>query len=90
MPCSEWKENGSSSVDRDTKDKLDQTTSMLCEVLQKTDTSKLSLKVRRWWMDHQRMDKLRLEADLQRKKTKLQKEKALAKLTPYERKLLGL
>ena len=68
----------------------DKLVSELCEKLQKADVTKYSLEMQIWWRDHQKADRERLEHEMKRKKTEEEKETALAKLTPYERKLLGL
>lgn len=43
-----------------------------------------------WWEDHQEEDRKRLERELSAAREKQEKAAAIAKLTPYERKLLGL
>jgi hypothetical protein len=43
-----------------------------------------------WWKEHKRRDELRVKKDLRRARSKKAKAAALAKLTPYERKLLGV
>lgn len=62
----------------------------LCDRLQKEDVSKRSLEMQIWWRDHQKADKERLEREMQQQKTESEKSAALEKLTPYERKLLGV
>lgn len=62
----------------------------LCSKLQRTDVSKCSLEMQIWCRDHQAADEKRLKAELAAKKTEAQRQKALKKLTPHERKLLGL
>lgn len=62
----------------------------LCSKLQKEDVTKYSLEMQLWWRDHQAADKKRLKEERAQIKDKKKKEEALAKLTPYERKLLGL
>jgi hypothetical protein len=62
----------------------------LCDRLQKEDISKRSLEMQIWWRDHQKEDKDRLERELREQKTEAEKAAALEKLTPYERKLLGV
>ncbi len=62
----------------------------LCERLQKLDVTKYSLEMQTWWRDHQRADKTRVEHEMERIKLDSEKQAALAKLTPYERSLLGL
>lgn len=72
------------------KDTLDKLTVELCSKLQKVDVTKYSLELQIWWRDHQAADKARVEQELRDRLQKADKEAALAKLTPYERKLLGL
>lgn len=62
----------------------------LCEKLRNTDVTRYSLEMQIWWRDHQAADKERLEAELRDATRRQEKEAALAKLTPHERKLLGL
>jgi hypothetical protein len=62
----------------------------LCRRLQDEDVTKHSLEMQMWWRDHQAADKARLEHEMARKKTDAEKDTAIAKLTEYERKLLGL
>ena len=67
-------------------------TSRLCNQLQKIkkkDIKKYSLEMQVWWRDHQRADKERIERELEVHKNQKAKERALKKLTPYERELLG-
>jgi hypothetical protein len=42
-----------------------------------------------WWKEHKRRDKIRVAQDLKKAQTEEARARALAKLTPYERKLLG-
>lgn len=62
----------------------------LCKKLQKTDVTKFSLEMQMWWRDHQAADKKRVAQELEEIKEAKAKAEAIAKLTPYERKLLGL
>lgn len=43
-----------------------------------------------WWEEHKARDAARIKQDLAEKRTLLARKAALEKLTPYERKLLGL
>lgn len=43
-----------------------------------------------WWIKHKEQDTLRLQREQEERKAKKKKKAALAKLTPEERKLLGL
>lgn len=64
-------------------------TAELCERLQSEDVTKYSLELQMWWRDHQAADKSRLEREIAEARKESEKQEALAKLTPYERKLLG-
>lgn len=68
----------------------DEMTAELCSRLQGVDVSKCSLEMQIWWRDHKAADKKRVEKELKNAETAKQKKAALAKLTPHERKLLGL
>lgn len=69
---------------------LDTDTRILCSWCKSHDVSKMSLEFQIWWRDHQKADREReLRADLAQQKNKAISS-ALAKLTPEERKLLGL
>jgi hypothetical protein len=70
---------------------LDHIAGLLCSRLQKvTDIGSFSLEMQMWWRDHQASDKARIQTELALSETKKQKQEALSKLTPYERKILGL
>lgn len=71
-------------------DKIDEHTQMLCQFCQNNDVGKCSLEFQIWWRDHQKADKERLDREQEALKTKNEREAALDKLTPYERKLLGV
>lgn len=43
----------------------------------------------KWWKEHKRRDKARILIDLKAAKDRIDREKALAKLTPRERRLIG-
>ena len=60
----------------------------LCEKLQKVNVKDYSLEMQMWWRDHQKADKKRLESEITLNKN--DRQKALSKLTAYERKLLNL
>lgn len=73
-----------------TRAKIDALVAQLCRKLQKVDVSKYSLELQMWWRDHQKADKRRVQEELRRKKSERDRAKLIARLTPYERKLLGL
>jgi len=64
--------------------------SLLCSKLQNLDVSQYSLELQTWWRDHKEADRKRLDDEIERQKTNEERANALSKLTPYERKLLGL
>jgi hypothetical protein len=70
--------------------KGDQMVRELCAALQSRDVTQYSLEMQIWWRDHQAADKARCEGDLAQAKTAAERDAALAKLTPAERRLLGL
>ena len=72
------------------KKDLDKRTAELCKKLQKTDVTKYSLELQTWWRDHQKADKERIEKFIEKKKSNADRKKALAKLSDYEKELLGL
>lgn len=69
---------------------LERHTQMMCDFCSRSDVTQQSLEMQIWWRDHQAADKVRLEREQQSAKTEVEKRAALDKLTPYERKLLGL
>ena len=69
---------------------LDTHTAILCEFCQNNDVTKYSLELQIWWRDHQEADRKRLEREMQEQKEGKERDAALAKLTDYERGLLGL
>lgn len=73
------------------KKDADQMVAELCSKLQSVeDVTKYSLEMQIWWRDHQAADKVRLEKEMSEVKKEADKQAALAKLSDYERKLLGL
>lgn len=62
----------------------------LCTQLQGVDVKEYSLEMQMWWRDHQKADKDRIEHEIARLKNNEDRAAAMAKLTPYERNLLGL
>lgn len=68
----------------------DQMVRELCDALQNRDVTQHSLEMQIWWRDHQAADKARCERELAQATTDAEREAALAKLTPHERKVLGL
>jgi hypothetical protein len=68
----------------------DKMVAKLCKRLQSVDVKDYSLEMQIWWRDHQAADKARVEAELAKAKDAKAKKAALAKLTPHEKKLLGI
>ena len=68
----------------------DELVSQLCSRLQTLDVKKYSLEMQIWWRDHQAADKARCENELRIARTNKEREAILAKLSPHERKVLGL
>jgi len=62
----------------------------LCDYCQTHDVTKHSLELQMWWRDHQEADGRRIHRELQESLIKEEREVALSKLTPYERRLLKL
>ena len=71
-------------------EKADEMVSELCLRLQSVDVSKYSLEMQIWWRDHQAADKLRVEKQVALARSVSERANALSKLTPHERKLLGI
>ena len=69
---------------------LNEHTEMLCYYCQHHDVKGCSLELQIWWRNHQEADKRRIKEELESEQTIKDREIALAKLTPYERKLLGV
>ena len=68
----------------------DKMVAKLCKRLQSVDVKNYSLEMQIWWRDHQAADKARAEAALAAATDAKAKKAAIAKLTPHERKLLGI
>ena len=70
---------------------MDQLTKSACAALQRRkDIGALSLELQVWWRDHQEADRLRALAEVEATTSARDRKIAIAKLTPYERHLLGL
>jgi len=69
---------------------LDNDTRILCDFCQHNDVTQYSLELQIWWRDHQKADKARLEREMREHDADKAREAALAKLTDYERQLLGV
>lgn len=73
-----------------TKKDRDDMIDMLCTRLQQVDITQYSLEMQLWWRDHQEADRKRLLDEQAAIKEDKERAVALAKLTAYERKLLGV
>jgi len=72
------------------KSDADRLVQELCRKLQATDVTKYSLEMQMWWRDHKRADEARVRREIESKATEEARAAAIAKLTPHERKLLGI
>ena len=76
------------------KTDADKMVAELCSKIQNLTTHELqhhySLELQMWWRDHQKADKKRLKQEAKELREDELRKEALAKLTPYERKLLNL
>lgn len=95
MPCTDYQ----SDLDNYTniKNKLDKTTRLLCSLCSKLTNQELfnhilsnDEELAKWWSKHQVEDRLSKQLKEKQERIKKQKERALAKLTPEEKKLLNL
>jgi hypothetical protein len=80
---------------------IDRLTDSLCSILQSLKGEDLESlfrqydgrhprSLRYWWQTHQLADKRRLEEELQKAKEAKDREEVLARLTDYEKELLGI
>ncbi len=93
MPCTDGVTNYHYTENPETKRRLDRATRVACEVLStltKTEVSKLSSEAQGWWIAHQEQDQIRLARLAEANAKAAARKKAVLKLTPEERKLLGL
>lgn len=91
MPCRDYSSDYDLSVERQRK--VDKLTRMLCTVLSAYNEAgirKLPAEVREWWREHQALDRQRLAAEEASRQRARLKKRALDKLTPEERKALGV
>lgn len=94
MPCSDG--GPSYYDDTETKKRLDKVTRLLCGLCRRlTDRSRKfhitdDAELAKWWDNHQEQDRVRFVRKRKERKEKEAKLKALTKLTPRERQLLGL
>lgn len=75
------------------KKDLDNLTANICKDLSQWSKFSLqaaTLELQMWWRDHQKADRAREQREKKQAKDKQLKEEAIAKLTPEERRVLGL
>lgn len=98
MPCRYYTEAEEKRIaeeaNGDLQRELDFVTRLLCEVCSDMAKSKMSGKLSSWYAAHKKMDAQRLAAE-KREAAKFNREqkarqRALAKLTPAEKKMLGV
>lgn len=94
MPCYDASEEDYRRADAsEAKARLDLATRVACKALRYLEGMGASFpdsETARWWMEHKEQDTLRIQREQEERKAKKKKKAALAKLTPEERKLLGL
>jgi len=74
----------------DLRAKADAAVANLCDRLKKVDVTQYSLEMQVWWRDHQAADKRREAEEKEKDKKTALRASAIKKLTPAERKALGL
>lgn len=72
------------------KSNLTTMTQALCAWCRNNDVSKKSLELQIWWRDHQKEDAAKSAQRLKATRNSKIRKDALSKLTPQERKVLGL
>lgn len=92
MPC---RDPGYDPWERSRADvqKIDKLTRLLCTTLgsmHSKDINNLPKDVQNWWWEHQAADRRRQLREAEEREKKKKKSEALKKLSPEERKLLGI
>ena len=72
------------------KDFRDKMVAELCSALQGVVVGDYSLEMQMWWRDHQEADRVRVAREMKEIERESARSEAIAKLSPYERKLLGV
>lgn len=94
MPCRDWPEERVVSYE-DTR-KVDKLTRMLCFVMSRLDPTRASIllhdnkELADWWKTHQEQDRRRLAYEAEQKRREDLKKSAKSKLSPEERRALGI
>ena len=98
MPCNDGRDNvhvvTEYREDPEMKKRRHKLARMLCETIGKMSATQrstlLSLETRQWYKEHREEDRRREEREKAVRNQKAKIRKAVAKLTPEERKLLGI
>lgn len=86
MPC----DSGGWGSDSDVYERLDELVRYLCEVLPLVPKDSMSPRLRRWWRDHQAIDRERKAKERDKRERSELRSKVLKKLTKAERRALGI
>lgn len=90
MPCrcDGWEEEENERMHK----LMDKLTRMLCTASKAMDNRgvKMSNEHLEWWKQHQEFDRKRAEQEKKERQEELLRKRAIAKLTPEERKLLDI
>ena len=93
MPCRNGNEENYLAIEAKAKAELDLATRVACKAmrcLEELGAAFPDSETALWWIEHKEQDRLRLQREQEKRQAKMKKKAALAKLTPEERKLLGL
>lgn len=97
MPCYDARDDKNSPFYEPPVDymekKIDSLTAMLCLSCQYLESNMLDFpnsEIERWWTEHKRIDQNRIKNEMEKLKLEEDKMKAIAKLSDYERNLLGI
>lgn len=95
MPCMSSTGMGSDGTDYEARRENERLTRVSCDIIRTleaagADLSRFSEETRRWWDQHKASDAAREQARLDMQRRDAIREAALAKLTPEERKALGV
>lgn len=72
------------------KAEADAMVARLCSFLRDADVTRYSLEMQMWWRDHLKADQARIEQERRDANAEAARKAALSKLSPEERKALGL
>lgn len=95
MPCDSGMSYGSGYNDAAVRAELERLTRVSCDVLRVVTQAGVPLtnfseETQKWWLAHQQVDAARIERERQASFQSQVRQAALAKLTPAERRTLGL